>query len=100
MLLMEPNCSNSPEFGLRGVVIDSGHEECLEGVLGDVFSRCGVPERDLLLQLVRYLLLFLLVLPRHSLAPPFDLPGDGGVLWPLPLHPAVGDERADAMVLV
>ena len=54
------------DLGLGGVVVDAAQEERLEGVGRRLGVGVGVPERDLLLQLVRYLLLLLALLALQS----------------------------------
>jgi hypothetical protein len=56
----------SPQLGLARVVVNSRHEQRLEGVLRGRLARVWVPERNFLLQLVRHLLLLLLLLAIKS----------------------------------
>lgn len=53
----------APDLGLARVEVDPADEERLEGVLGHVLPGTGVPQRDLLLQLVGHLLLLVALLP-------------------------------------
>ena len=55
----------SPQLRLGGVVVDPADEQGLEGVLGGFVVGRGVPQGNLLLQLVSHLLLFVPFLSRQ-----------------------------------